>query len=87
MPAKIPHQSPLRQIRHFCLACHYNQPSEVRFCSDPGCALWFLRFGRSPKRVIKEQGSQAEKLFEPENFRKGSKFDPDKEVRSLKSLT
>ena len=42
--------TPLKAIRAKCLDCSNNQPSEVRHCVIPGCALYALRFGRNPNR-------------------------------------
>jgi len=85
---EIPRLSPLKQIRRFCLHnCFQGQTKEVRYCSSIECPFWFLRFGRSPKRVINEEGHPAEQLFDPENFKEGAKFDPNKEVSSIKPKT
>ena len=60
---KIPRLSPLKQIRGYCLYCSVGQLSKIHYCSDPGCPHWTVRFGKSPKRVIKEESSQAKQLF------------------------
>ena len=57
-------QSPLRQIRKFCLDCA-SGPKSVRFCKDPSCALWHLRFGRKPKSVMRLEGTDARCYFDP----------------------
>lgn len=80
---KIPRQSPLKQIRKFCLDCFCGQPKEVRFCTDPTCAHWYLRFGKSPQSVIRIEGKEAERLFDPSNFGKGAVFGSEKYASSL----
>jgi hypothetical protein len=75
---KFGHLHPLKQIRKHCLACSGNRPIMVRYCLDPDCALWFLRFGRKPWCLIRAEGAKALDLFDPENFKPGGKFGPDK---------
>ena len=81
---KIPRQSPLKQIRKFCRECTVGSTKSVRFCHSINCSLWYLRFGRYPKTVIREIGKKAEQLFDRDNFKKGAKFCPDKEESSYK---
>ncbi len=75
---KIPKQSPLRQIRKFCVTCCGGHVKSVRFCHSVNCELWFFRFGRFPRTVVREFGKSAEQLFEPKYFEIGCKFSPDK---------
>jgi hypothetical protein len=80
---KTPHVHPLKQIRRFCLTCVSDQRKEIRFCLDTDCPLWFLRFGKSPKRVINEERPLAWELFDPENFKEGAKFSSEKTIDSF----
>jgi hypothetical protein len=79
----IPRQLPLKRIREKCLDCSGNQYSLVRLCHLTDCPLWFLRLGKMPQTIIKKGSKQDEELFNPENFREGEKFDPDKNVGSV----
>ena len=79
---KIPKQSPLKQIRKQCLECCCESVKSVRFCHSTDCPLWFLRFGKFPKTVIREYGKKFEQLFNRENFKKGTRFSPEKEISS-----
>lgn len=79
---KTPRQRPLKSIRENCLNCCGNQYSQVRLCPLTGCPLWFLRFGRMPKTVVKA-GKDDEDLFNPENFEEGAKYGPDRDLASL----
>jgi hypothetical protein len=77
---KMPRLSPLKQIRLQCLECCGGSVKSVRLCCAIDCPLWHLRFGKSPKRVIKEQGAQAKALYDKRNFVIGGKFSPDKDL-------
>jgi hypothetical protein len=57
------YKGPLKQIRAFCLDC-VDGPQSVRLCTGSDCPLWPYRFGKHPKRVIREMGSDAQKLFD-----------------------
>ncbi len=81
---KIPRQLPLKQIRKQCLDCCSDSTKSIRFCASTECPLWYLRFGRFPKTVIRTKGKKWEQLFDKENFKKGSKFLPEKEVEEYK---
>ncbi len=81
---KIPRQLPLKQIRKQCLACCGGSTKTTRFCASIECPLWYLRFGRFPKTVIKTKGKEWEQLFDKENFKIGAKFSPDIEVEEYK---
>lgn len=81
---KIPRQSPLKQIRKQCLECLGGGVKSIRFCHYTDCPLWYLRFGKFPKTVIREHGKKIEQLFDKENFKIGAKFCPNKEVSSYK---
>jgi hypothetical protein len=77
---KISKQSPLKKIRKQCLECCGNSFKSVRFCHSIDCFLWYLRFGKFPKTIIKAKGKEWEKLFDKEHFKIGAKFCPDIEV-------
>jgi hypothetical protein len=79
----IPRQLPLKKIREKCLECCGNQYSEVRFCSQADCPLWFLRFGKMPQTIIKKQGPDEKELFNQDNFKDGGRYDPNKTAESL----
>lgn len=81
---KIPRQSPLKQIRKQCIDCCYGSTKTIRFCASLDCPLWYLRFGKFPKTVIRENGKKFEQLFDKENFKKGAKFSPEKEISSYR---
>lgn len=74
---KIPKQSPLKQIRKQCLDCCCGSVKTIRFCHSIDCPLWYLRFGKFPKTVLREQGRKSEQLFNKDNFKNGAKFHPD----------
>ena len=76
--------SPLKQIRKACLECMGNSRKSVRFCPNTECHFWYLRFGMSPKRAINENGEHYQELFNPNNFKDGAKYSPDKEVSSFR---
>jgi len=80
----IPKQSPLKQIRRQCLECCCGSTKTIRFCASVDCPLWYLRFGKYPKTVIREHGKKFEQLFDKENFKIGAKFCPEKELSSYK---
>jgi len=77
---KIPRLSPLKQIRKQCLDCSYGQVKTIRFCSSTECPLWYLRFGKFPRTVVKRKGKEWDQLFDKRNFEKGRKFSPEKEI-------
>lgn len=80
----LPRQSLLKQVRKNCLDCCGDSAREVRFCSSTtSCALWFFRFGKTPKRVIRTGGPEAGMLFDPANFVPGAAFDPTKDVTEI----
>lgn len=79
---KIPKQSPLKQIRKQCLECCCGSVKTIRFCHSIDCPLWYLRFGKFPKTVLREHGRKSEQLFDKDNFKNGAKFLPDKEISS-----
>ena len=54
--------TPLQMIRQKCLECSNWQPSEVRLCPIPDCALYPFRFGKSGlTRTLTEE--QKKNLF------------------------
>jgi len=77
---KIPRQLPLKQIRKQCLDCCCGSIKTIRFCHSIDCFLWYLRFGKFPKTVIRKKGKNWVQLFDKRNFEVGGKFSPDKEV-------
>jgi len=79
----IPRQLPLKKIRENCLECSGNQYSGVRLCHLTDCPLWYLRFGRMPKTIIKKGGRDEEDLFNPENFQEDGKFGQDQDTTPL----
>lgn len=68
---KVPRLSPLKQIRKFCLECCGGSPKSVKLCSSVDCSLWYLRFGKFPKTVIRENGKKYERFFDKDRFKKG----------------
>ena len=74
---KVPNQSPLVQIRKNCIECCGDNVKAVMFCSSVDCKLWFLRFGKLPKAVVREKGEDWIRIFDEENFKEGGKYDPD----------
>jgi len=80
----FPKQSPLKQIRKFCLDCVCGQKKMIRFCCATNCPLWYLRFGKFPKTLITEEGDRVAQLFNPANFKVGAKFDPHTEVEKYR---
>lgn len=77
---KIPRLSPLKLDRKFCLDCCGGSVKTIRFCHSINCPIWYLRFGKFPKTIIKAKGKEWEKLFDKEHFKIGAKFCPDIEV-------
>ena len=77
---KIPKQSPLKQIRRQCVECCGGSVKEVRFCPSTECPLWYLRFGKFPKTVVRENRERSNLLFDKDNFKKNARFCPEKEV-------
>lgn len=47
-------QSPLKQIRLYCLQCVCGSSEEVKRCSIKDCPLWSFRFGNNPFRTKRE---------------------------------
>ena len=80
----IPKLFPLKQIRKNCIDCCCNKYKVIRFCASTDCPLWYLRFGKYPKTVIRIKGEKWEQLFDKENFKEGAKFSPDKYVEEYK---
>lgn len=81
---KILKQSPLKQIRMQCIECCGDSNKTVRFCHSLNCPLWYFRFGRFPKTIIRERGKKYEPLFNKKNFIEGGKFSPRAEMSSYK---
>lgn len=55
-------QSPLKQIRLYCLQCVCGSSDEVKRCSIKDCPLWSFRFGKNPfrtKRTVSEEQKEA----------------------------
>lgn len=76
----IPRLSPLKQVRKKCLECCCGSVKAIRFCHSTDCPLWYLRFGKNPKTVIRTMGKEWEQIFDKENFKFGAKFSPSKEL-------
>ena len=81
----LPRQFPLKQIRLRCLDCRGNQYKQVRFCDTTDCPLWYFRFGKMPKTVVRKEGEGAKKLFRPENFQDGGIFAPAEDIATVES--
>jgi hypothetical protein len=79
----FPKQSPLKQIRKFCLDCAGGSPKEVRYCTCTECALWPFRFGRRPNSVIRAEGPKSAEFFDKRNFEERGRFDPTKGIGEL----
>jgi len=77
---KIPRQLPLKQIRKQCIDCCCGSIKTIRFCHSTDCPLWYLRFGRFPKTIIRTKGKDWEQLLNKENFKIGARYSPDIEV-------
>lgn len=52
-------QSPLKQIRLYCLQCVCGSSDEVKRCSIKDCPLWSFRFGKNPFRTVSEEQKEA----------------------------
>lgn len=52
-------QSPLKQIRLYCLQCVCGSSDEVKRCSIKDCPLWCFRFGKNPFRTVSEEQKEA----------------------------
>lgn len=52
-------QSPLKQIRLYCLQCVCGSADEVKRCSIKDCPLWSFRFGKNPFRTVSEEQKEA----------------------------
>jgi hypothetical protein len=57
------YRGPLRQIRELCRECA-GGPKSARYCSGVNCPLWPYRFGKHPKRVIREGGEGSACFFD-----------------------
>jgi hypothetical protein len=79
---KLPKQSPLKQIRKQCIDCCCGCLKTIRFCCSTNCPLWYLRFGKHPETVIRENGKRYLPLFDKNNFKVGARFCPNKVVTS-----
>lgn len=80
---KIPRLSPLKLDRKFCLDCCGGSVKTIRFCHSINCPIWYLRFGKFPRTVIKMMGKKWEQLFNKDNFKKDGKFSSDKELNEF----
>ena len=81
---KIPTQSPLVQIRRNCIECCGDNHRAVQFCFSTDCKMWFLRFGKLPKAVVREKGEDWMRLFDVTNFDIGKRYDPDIRIDKMK---
>jgi len=80
---QLPRPSPIKQARKFCLRCCCGNLKTIRFCCDLDCPLWFLRFGTYPTIYVKQKGKDNAKLFDKDNFKAGSRYDPAKCVEDM----
>lgn len=69
-PAK-PERGPLEQIRRYCTIACGTGPKSIRYCGSVDCPLWPYRFGKHPKRVMREEGEGSAHLFDKEWIMKG----------------
>jgi len=60
-----PYRGPLGQIRKHCIDCA-DGPKSVRYCGAVDCPLWPYRFGKHPRRVMREEGEGSAHLFDRE---------------------
>ena len=72
--------TPRGSIRVFCRQCS-GTFLDVKFCSDPDCALWPHRLG-TKEAATRKYGAE---LFNKENFEEGGKFAPPEEATSLEA--
>lgn len=79
---KLPLQTPIKQVRKFCLDCCEGW-RDIQFCASVDCALWFLRFGKFPQAYVRERGRKYAQLFDRKNFGEGKKYDSDTEIEEL----
>lgn len=77
---KVPKQSPLKQIRKFCLACVGESRKSILCCCDTGCSLWYLRLGKHPRTAIRESRGRYGEIFKKENFEEEAIFCPHKHI-------
>lgn len=47
-------QTPLKQIRLYCLQCVCGSSHEVKLCHIKDCPLWNFRFGTNPYRTKRQ---------------------------------
>jgi len=80
---KFPSQKPLKQIRRNCLACCETR-RDVLFCASVNCNLWYFRFGERPQAFVRNNGKEYARLFNPENFKKGRRYDPDTCIEDMR---
>ena len=73
-------RSPMKSIGDHCRECA-GTFLDVKFCSDPDCALWEYRFGRHDA-ALHQYGPD---IFRKENFREGGKFEPGTDARVLQA--
>jgi hypothetical protein len=58
-------RGPLWHIKMKCRKDCLDGPKAVRYCEATDCLLWPFRFGKYPKRVIREEGEAARRFVEP----------------------
>jgi len=80
---KFPSQSPMKQIRKFCVDCTKTR-RDIQFCFSVDCALWFLRFGKLPQAHVRSMGKNHARVFDRNNFGVGKRYDSDTEIELLK---
>lgn len=81
---KLPTQSPLKQVRKFCLDCCGDSWRDTQFCASIDCALWFFRFGKAPQAFVRSKGKNYARLFNKKNFGEDKRYDSDTEVETLR---
>ena len=79
---KLPNQSPMKQIRKFCVECSETW-KDAQYCFTVDCPLWFLRFGKLPKAFVREKGVKHARLFDRKNFGDGKRYDSDAEMEEM----
>jgi len=80
---KLPSQNPFKQIRKNCLECCGDSPKTVMFCASINCSLWYFRFGKRPKAVIRSSGEKYAGLFDKKNFQPDGRYDPNIRIEDM----
>ena len=64
------------------MECAGNSAPEVKYCSNPTCSLWRLRFGMRFRTALKNMDKD---LFEPSHFYEDGKFCWEKTVTDIEA--